>query len=242
MYIFKRSLAITILAILASRGWLGEIAVAGAGQWVVVTAEQAGLQPGAVLEGGQILTLVEGARVTLLAESGKTLKLTGPYSGALGADPATDHSKNDLQVIAGLLQGHFQASSSIGALRVDSAETQQIAEGIQLDSMEQQVVGCITGDLAWLWRRHAVSTEAITLADAKGKPLAQFTWPAGEKRLAAPGHFFQNGQSYQIQRDGGTILLRMHKMQHLPNNPAAKAAWMTKQGCKSQALNLLRSL
>ena len=88
-----------------------------AGQWVVIAAEHASVQPGAILDGKQPVKLAEGARLTLLAENGKTLKLTGPYSGVPEAGGAGDVRGDNLTVIADLLQGHSQSTSALGIMR-----------------------------------------------------------------------------------------------------------------------------
>jgi hypothetical protein len=88
---------------------LGIPALSTAGTWVVIAAEQASFQPGDLLDDSKSVTLADGARLTLLAETGKTIKVSGPYSGIPGSEGAAASQKNaDLKVIANLLQGHQQ--------------------------------------------------------------------------------------------------------------------------------------
>lgn len=46
-----------------------------------------------------------------------------------------------------------------------------------------------------------------------------------------------------MKHAGQSIRLRVHKMMEPPpNNPAALAGWMAKNGCKEQALSVLAAL
>lgn len=93
-------------------------ALSTAGTWVVVAAEQASFQPGDLLDDSKSVTLADGARLTLLAETGKTIKVSGPYSGIPGSEGAAASQKNaDLKVIANLLQGHQQKNTVLGVVR-----------------------------------------------------------------------------------------------------------------------------
>jgi hypothetical protein len=72
-----------------SRLLVGGVLLAGASlavaaPWVVVTAERTSYKSGALLDDKTPIKLGEGAQLTLLAEDGKTLKLTGPYAGVPG--------------------------------------------------------------------------------------------------------------------------------------------------------------
>ncbi|HSA46904.1 MAG TPA: hypothetical protein P5552_10430, partial [Candidatus Competibacteraceae bacterium] len=101
---------------------LGLIALVGpalveAGQWVVIAAEQSTLQPGTLVPGDKPLKLAEGAQLVLLAEDGKTLKLTGPYSGVPSGRSKGGGESSNLNAIANLLQGHQQATSTLGVMR-----------------------------------------------------------------------------------------------------------------------------
>lgn len=94
---------------------LGASPLVEAGQWVVIAAEQTALRPGALIPGDKPLKLTEGAQLTLLAEDGKTLKLTGPYSGVPDGQSKGGGGSSNLNAIANLLQGHSQSTSTLEA-------------------------------------------------------------------------------------------------------------------------------
>lgn len=234
----KQGLGNTLMA-MAGLALLGASPLVEAGQWVVVVAEQTTMQPGAMLDGSKPIKLAEGAKLTLLAEDGKTLTLTGPYSGAPGDGTAAGAPTGNLTAIASLLQGHQQATSTLGVMRGNNAKVPATADLINVDSSGER---CLSADPVVLWRSNATQAEQIALVDAKGAPLANFTWPAGEAQLPVPGRYFEDAKSYLVQRADKPISLKVHKAATLPNNPAALAAWMAKSGCKAQALIVLGGL
>lgn len=234
----KRGLSSTLMA-MAGLALLGAAPLVEAGQWVVITAEQTSVQPGALLDGGKPLKLAEGAKLTLLAEDGKTLTLTGPYSGAPGDGTPAGAPTGNLTAIASLLQGHQQSTSTLGVMRSGNSRVPATADLISVDSSGER---CLSHDPVILWRSNTTQTEQIALVDAKGVSLASFAWPAGEAQLPVPARYFEDGKSYLVQRSDKPISLQVHKAATMPNNPAALAAWMATNGCKAQALIVLGGL
>ncbi|GEM_PF-3437999 len=223
---------------------LGLIALVGpalveAGQWVVIAAEQSTLQPGTLVPGDKPLKLAEGAQLVLLAEDGKTLKLTGPYSGVPSGRSKGGGESSNLNAIANLLQGHQQATSTLGVMRGGSLQELPTTNLVSVDNSGER---CLTGDPVVLWRGNTFKAESVSLADSRGERIVDFTWPAGEARWSVPGHYFRDGRSYLLQRPGQVINLRIHKTATPLNNPAALVGWMAKSGCKAQALSVLAKL
>ena len=228
-----------ILVGLAGLALLGTAPLAAAGQWVVIAAEQTTLQPGAMVDGDQPLKLAQGAQLTLLAENGKTLKLNGPYTGAPGNGSATGAPTGNLAAISSLLQGHQQSASTLGVMRGNDSRQPPTADLINVDQSGER---CLSGDPVVLWRSNAANAEQVTLTDAQGASLANFTWPANAAQWPAPARSFEDGKNYLLQRPDKSISLRVHKTAAMPDNPAALAAWMAKNGCKAQALIVLGGL
>lgn len=215
-------------------------ALSVAGTWVVVAAEQTTLQAGDLLDGSKSVTLTTGARLTLLAENGKTLKLVGPYSGVPASEGAASAQKSaDLAVIANLLQGHQQKSTVLGVVRGDTSKSPPDANLISADKSGSR---CLSSDSAVLWRANAADPEQLTVADAQGKVIASFAWPAGQARLTIPVSTFEDGKSYRLQRDFQSVNLQIYKAPPLTDNPTAQVAWMARSGCNEQALSRLKGL
>lgn len=232
----------TALAVLLGMGWSAGASPANAGRWVVIDADNAPLPLGARLENGQPVTLAKGARLTLLAEDGQTLKLVGPYAGVPGGGAPAGAAGNNLPVIAKFLQGHQQEIAALGGSRGApswESDAPPHADWIDADHSGQR---CLGRDPVTLWRRDAASSESVTLADAEGQPLTHWTWPAGAARLTVAGGFFADNRRYRLLRGSRVVDWRVHKAPALPDQPAARAAWMADSGCKTQVLILLKGL
>ena len=107
-----------IAMVLAGLVWLAGTPPVAAQQWVVVAAEGVSLQPGTLLDGKQPVKLAEDARLTLLAEDGKTLKLAGPYVGTPEKNGGATVGRGEhLAAVVDLLQGHQQPTSALGIMR-----------------------------------------------------------------------------------------------------------------------------
>ncbi len=211
-----------------------------AGQWVVIAAEQASLQPGALVDDSKRLTLTEGAQLTLLAEDGKILKLTGPYTSVPTHEGPTTGQASNLAAIADLLQGHQASTSTLGVMRNSRLRTPSNADLIDTDTSGER---CLQGDPIVLWRGNSAKTEQVALSNAQGAPIAHLSWPAGQSQLAVPSQNFDQGNDYLLQRGNKSVSLRVHKMPtSAADNPAARAAWMAQSGCKAQALHVLQAL
>jgi hypothetical protein len=231
--LFKRALALLIGAV-----WLGGAPLAEAGQWLVIDAEGTTLAPGTLLVEQQKVALADGARLTLLADDGQTLKLVGPYSGIPEQKSTTSGTGKNLVVIASLLQGHSQPASTLGAFRTSSRRTPP-AGAVDVDRSGKQ---CLINDPVVLWRGNAMAQESVTLTDAWNKTLISLIWPMGEEQLAIPARYFNDGQDYRIQRGNRKVQLQVHKAAQPTDNPAALAAWMAESGCQAQALSVLQDL
>lgn len=231
--VFKGALALLVSGVLLTGAPLAE-----AGQWLVIDVEGATLAPGTLLVEQQKVTLADGARLTLLADDGQTLKLVGPYSGIPEQKSATSGTGKNLIVIASLLQGHSQPASTLGALRTSSQKAPP-AGAVDVDRSGKQ---CLSSDPVVLWRGNAMAQESVTLTDAWGKTLTSLIWPMGEAQLAVPAHYFNDGQGYRIQRGNHKVQLQVRKAAQPVDNPAALAAWMAESGCQAQALSVLRNL
>lgn len=227
------------LLLLAGGGLLLGATLAEAGQWVVIDATGTKLTPGTLLTEKQKVTLAEGERLTLLADDGQTLKLTGPYSGVPGEKGSAGGGGKNLVAIASLLQGHSQPASSLGALRAVSRKTPPPG-AVEVDRSGPR---CLATDPVMFWRSNATAQEAVMLTDAGGKTLASLSWPMGEAQLAVAAEYFADGQTYWIQRRSApAVKLEVRKAAQLVENPAELAAWMAESGCQAQALSVLQDL
>lgn len=227
-----------VLALVAGVGLLSGAPLAEASQWLVIHVDGAALTPGTLLMEQQRVTLTDGALLTLLADDGQVLKLTGPYSGIPGQKSSTRGKEKDLVVIASLLQGHSQPTSTLGALRRVSRKGAP-PRAVDVDRSGQQ---CLSSDPVVLWRSNATTQESVRISDTLGKTLISLMWPIGEAQLEVPADYFNDGQGYRIQRGNYAVKLQIRKAAQPLDNTAALTAWMAESGCQTQALSILRDL
>lgn len=227
-----------VLLLISGGLLLSGAALAQAGPWLVIDADGTPLTPGTLLTEQQKVTLAEGARLTLLAEDGETLKLDGPYSGVPGQKNTAGGDGKNLAAIASLLQGHSKPATALGVLRSSSRKTPPPG-AVDVDRSGKQ---CLSRDPVVLWRGNATTQESMTLTDASGKMLANLTWPMGEAELTVPTDYFQDGQSYQIQHGSRKASWQVRKASRSMDNLVATAAWMAESGCQAQALAVLQEL
>lgn len=224
---------------LLAGGWFFLVStLVSAANWVVVSADQATLQPGSLVDGTKPLKLAAGAQVTLLAENGKTLKLTGPYTGIPAGDEGKGAGSNDLQAIASLLQGHRQSASTLGVMRGFEGNDGTLPP-IDADTSG---VRCLSTDPVVFGRDKIAKAEDVKLIDDQGRIIATFTWPARQAELPVPASHFVDGKRYLLQRGDREIRLLVHKAADPTVNPTALAAWMARKGCEAQAMALLQGL
>lgn len=212
--------------------------LASAAHWVVVSADQCPLQAGSLVDGTKPIKLATGAQVTLLSENGKTLKLTGPYTGIPAGDEGKGAGSNDLQAIANLLQGHRQSASTLGVMRGFDGNDGALPP-IDADTSG---VRCLSTDPVVFGRDKIAKAEEVKLIDDQGNSIATFTWPARQAELPVPASHFVDGKRYLLQRGDREIRLLVHKATDPTVNPTALAAWMARKGCDGQALALLQGL
>lgn len=227
-----------IIRMLAGGVLLSGSSLAVAAQWVVVTAEGTSYKAGAILDDKTPVKLGEGAHLTLLAEDGKTLKLTGPYGGVPESGGDKGAKTNNLTAIASLLQGHRQSTSTLGVMRGFEGDDAS-PDPIEVDNSGEH---CLISDPVVLLRDKIAKSEEVTLVDEQGSTLAIFTWPARQAELPVPARYFEDGKRYRLQRGDKPISLLVHKAAETPTNPASLAAWMIKQGCEAQAMRVLGKL
>jgi hypothetical protein len=182
-----------------SRLLVGGVLLAGASlavaaPWVVVTAERTSYKSGALLDDKTPIKLGEGAQLTLLAEDGKTLKLTGPYAGVPGNSGDKGAQTNNLTAIASLLQGHRQSTSTLGVMRSFGSDAAS-PDPIEVDKSGEH---CLISDPVVLLRDNIAKTEEIALVDEQGATLATFTWPARQAELPVPARYFQDGKTLSV--------------------------------------------
>ena len=239
------------------------LAVAGAAKaasLVVIESDIPGIDVGRMIDAGASLTVPAGGRVVLVSESGRTLTLTGPFSG-VPADPGGTVSSGSslVSALSNLLQTGGTQTSSLGTMK-GMDETGAITENPWAIDAERDATHCLLGDgVVTLWR--ANENEAVVLrleAEVSGQ-RADVTWPAGKVEIDWPtGLPLVDGAGYTVSVEtggdirgsggvvmlgggfGNRILVRLVPAD-LPTD-AHRIAWMAENGCRQQAQQFLSTL
>jgi hypothetical protein len=230
----RRPLALVLwmLAALASAPvWANEL--------VVLDAKGVDLAPGAKVDGTAKLTLAAGARLTLVASDGRTIKLRGPYEDAPA--PATQVAQANMgDALRNLMNQRGAGTAQLGVVRA-AGEGVDLPEPWLVD-VARSGARCLPQDATPVfWGPSFAQTTQLKIEPADRSWRAQGQWPAGEDRLALPATIpIADGTSYQVDLGGNPAAILVHRMPAALIDPVAQTAWLLEKGCEDQARALAR--
>ena len=214
-------------------------ASARANELVVLEAKGVDLAPGAKVDGTAKLTLAAGARLTLVAADGRTIRLRGPYEEAPA--PATQVAQANMgDALRNLMNQRGAGTAQLGVVRA-AGEGVDLPEPWVVD-VARSGARCLPADVAAvLWGPSFGETTEIKIEPADRSWRARGNWPAGQDRLALPGTIpISDGTSYQIELGGNPAAIVVFRIPAALADPVAQAAWMLERGCEDQARALAR--
>jgi hypothetical protein len=227
---------LALVAFLAAMG----VAIAGAraGELVVVASSAAELPAGTRLEEGARLQLPAGTSVTILADSGRSWVIEGPFEGAVPqAEGAQAGQTSVIALLSDLLASGGGRDIEIGAVRGKGA-TGMPPQPAWIDvtrSATYCVVAAEGG--AILWRPSAERTARVRLTRIDTASSVTVEWPAGASTRPWPEALPPaDGAAYLAVADRGSAPARLE----LRLVPAALGggyeaiAWMAAHGCRAQ--------
>ena len=217
---------------------------AGAAELVVVASTAPGIKSGQVVASGAALDVPAGANVTLVSPAGKTVVLTGPFSGAPGGGGGGGAADTSLfSALIKLFSGRGKDTGSLGTMRA--------AAGSEPDDLWVVDVGrsgrfCVPaqGPIT-LWRSDAAKQTSLKIRNLASNQKSELPWPAGAETLDWPPDVaLGDGNSYLVRLKGrrSATEIALHLVPDgLPSEPH-KAVWMADKGCVKQAKRLLANL
>ena len=211
---------------------------ADAATLVVVEARGIALNPGATLDAQKPLLLKQGQHVTLISETGSTLKIDGPNNQP---PTASGSSGVDLSSTLGALVTQRQSrSGEFGTTR--GTVLAALPDPWLIDATHSGN-GCLReGQTPVFWRLDTKNAAAIMVAPVDRSWKAQAHWPAGQERLSittdVPMH---GGETYVVDFGGAESAITMTLVPAALTNDAMRAAWMADKGCEAQAEALLKT-
>jgi hypothetical protein len=210
-----------------------------ANELVVLEAKGVELAPGAKVDGTAKLTLPAGARLTLVAADGRTIRLRGPYEDAPA--PATQVAQANMgDALRNLMNQRGAGTAQLGVVRA-------AGEGVDLPDpwvvdVARSGTRCLPADTsAVLWGPSFADATEIKIEPADRSWRARGNWPAGQDRLALPGNIpISDGTSYQVELGGNPAAIVVYRIPAALIDPVAQTAWMLEKGCEDQARALAR--
>lgn len=223
----KTIFALPLLCLLA--------AAAQAAPMVVVETRGIALRPGTVLDSARPLVLKQGQHVTLISETGSTLRLDGPYDrppvaqGAAGVDLA--------RTLGVLVTQRQSRSGEVGTTR--GTPLAPLPDPWLID-VSHSGSGCIAeGGTPVFWRPDVTRAAGLSVMPADRSWKAQSSWPAGEARLTITTEVpMRPGETYIVGFNGADYAVSLTAVPAVLSTDAMRAAWMANRGCEAQALAL----
>lgn len=205
---------------------------ADAASLVVVEARGIAIRPGTVLDSAKPLVLKQGQHVTLISESGSTLKLDGPHDRP---PTAQGGSSVDLSKTLGVLVTQRQARS--GEVGTTRGTVLAALPDPWLIDVTHAGSGCLAeGREPVFWRPDASAAATLAVAPVDRSWKAQGRWPAGRARMTITTDVpLRPGETYVITFNGAEYAVTMIGVPAVLSNNAMRAAWMAEKGCEAQA-------
>ena len=168
---------------------------------VLLASTVPGYVPGMVVSSADRLSVPEGASATLLFQSGETLRLRGPFEGALGQQQPAAAATGGAAVLADIFRMHGVDAAVIGGTRsTGPAQPGPALDDVQVDP-ERSGTYCVEPSTSVWIMRPAGETGRYALR-RKGSSRA-LAWPSGAQRIEWPGDVpIDDGSQFEIASGG----------------------------------------
>jgi hypothetical protein len=212
---------------------------ASAAMLVVAEARGIALKPGAQLDSTKPLTLKQGQHVTLISETGSTLKLDGPYN----QPPAAGGGGGGVglnQTLAALVTQRQARAGEFGVTR--GTVLAEIPEPWVLDATHSGNFCVQENGTPIFWRPDAKATVAFTVAPVDHSWIAKADWLAGQDRLAVTTDVpMRAGDTYVVTINGTESAVTLVQVPASLSNTDMRAGWMANRRCEQQAEALIKT-
>ena len=212
---------------------------AGAATLVVAEARGIALKPGAILDSAKSLTLKQGQHVTLISETGATLKLDGPYDRPpVAAGGGAGVGLN--QTLAALVTQRQARAGEFGVTR--GTVLADLPEPWVLDATHSGNVCVLEKGTPVFWRPDVSAAVPLSVAPVDRSWTAKAQWPAGSNRLTITTDVpMRAGETYMVTFNGNESAVTMVQVPATLTNTEMRAGWMANRRCEQQAQSLLKT-
>ena len=205
---------------------------------VVMASNVDGIAPGQVLDGAESIEVPANGTLTLITADGRSITLTGPYSGA----PAIASTAGDRALVAALsaLLSGGEGAPALGVVRGTGGAG---PDDPWLVDVTHSGDHCVRGTAtARLWRPRADQVGVLSLRAVETGERVRADWNQGESTLAWPATVpLADGANYFARLNRGITARRLvlHVVPDGLATEAHRAVWMAQHGCVDQARSLL---
>ncbi|HVW74105.1 MAG TPA: hypothetical protein VHC39_10740 [Rhizomicrobium sp.] len=216
------------------------VAASPADAAVLVVAEARGiaLKPGDTLDAAKPLALKQGQHVTLISETGSTLKLDGPYDRPPTAGGAGGVGLN--QTLAALVTQRQARAGEFGVTR--GTVLAALPDPWVLDATHSGNICVMANGTPVFWRPDAHAAASLSVSPADRSWNAKARWPAGQDRIAITTDVpMRAGETYVVTFNGTQSDVTMVQVPASLTNNDMKAGWMANRRCEQQAEALVKT-
>jgi len=209
---------------------------ADAAQFIVVEARGIAMKVGSIIDPTKPLILKQGQHLTLISESGQTIKIDGPYEKA----PVAEQGVQLAAAFGALATNNGGRLGEIGTTR--GAAKVPLPSPWLIDTTRSGSVCIEQGQAPVLWRPTADTAAAVIVMPSDRSWKAQADWPKGDNTLQVKSDMGMHGDaSYFIVLNGNESAVTINTIPASLSNDRMRAAWMVQKGCSAQAEALMRS-
>jgi len=210
---------------------------------VIVAGNAPDLTPGQIIKTGTTLSIPEGAKVTLVSETGKMVILKGPHSGPVAIQESGKTADNGLiSSLSNLLDASGKDKMSLGVMRSGRVQAPPPGDPWVID-VARTGNHCVNKNWgAKLWRTKTANARTLSLKNLQDKSKSTIEWPAGSHVLDWPADVtLTNGGQYllRVKGEGAFRKIDLHIAPDDLSMDIHLVAWLTNKGCKKQAIRLL---
>jgi len=219
---------------------LANVPAQAAAEWIVVDSRGAPVRSGDRLAAGVILKLPEGARVTLIARSGRAVTLRGAFDGVV---PRIEGEQDDpRRALSALIAAREERIRTIGVVRSGEGATR--LPGPWLIDISRPGPRCIhDGHPAAFWRPPGSPEAKLTIWPTDRSWRIDLDWPASRDSIEIPaGVRPAEGQTLIAAVGDREHAIAFNLIAASVDEPVLLAAWMIEKGCIQQADALLDRL
>jgi hypothetical protein len=244
-------MAVTVL-------WIASPLAAFAGsQYIVIKSEPVldTFPLGKIFVVNDVLSVPDGATVTLLGEDGTVTAVPGPAQvlvtadaapGAAAPDPAKlEQNRSTLSKIGSLLAGEQARTETLGVSRsIGSGNKPRGLDDPWALSADQSGAGCYRKDGVVLARKDEKAAAKVTLRVDGGTPVTGLVWQAGEATLPLPQPVPDGAKRLVLEVGSAFAAIDLHALPDEINekDPLQLVGWMIEKGCARQAAAFLGQL